>query len=233
MEAPISRYGAVAALAALLTTGASAYLAMGGHRCPLPLLIAFYAAGAAEIIVLCRVAVPAWLQGGLILFVIASLTTLTARTDVFGVPGTEVAAADEAVARPAAGGADVVASKTGMRGDPTSGGGTRSEGGAKVIFASAASGDDGWATMLNAAYDRRLGGPQASALLISGNVGAKRIGKATSVQVVWGVSADGVSVRCGSTSAFGSDYPVLSDQIQRGFGEALSRSVELRRASCP
>ena len=104
--------------------------------------------------------------------------------------------------------------------------------GAKVIFEPSTSGDGGWAKMLNAAYDRHLGGPLASKLMISGNVGAKQIGKDVSVQVSWGVSTDGVSVHCGSTSAYGSDYPALSDQIRQGLGQAIARSIALQHPSC-
>ena len=243
MEAPFSRYGATAAIAALLTVLASAYLAISGQRCPLPLLIAFYGAGAAEIIVLCRVTVPTWVQGLLILLIIASLTTLTARTDVFGVktigaaiPAVQVADAVQKTASvaPGSGGhRSTAASGAGGAGGSGGSGGSDTESGAKVIFAPKDSGDGGWARMLNTAYNRRLGGPQASNLMISGNVGAKRIGKDINVEVRWGISADGVSLQCGSTSAYGSDSSVLSDQFQQGFGQALSRSVELRRASCP
>ena len=85
MDAPISGSGAAAVVISSATIAASAYFALGSHPCPLLLLGTFYAAGAAEIIVLCRVTVPNWLQAVLILLIIATLTTLTARTDVFGV----------------------------------------------------------------------------------------------------------------------------------------------------
>ena len=85
MDAAISRYGATGATAALLTVLASAYYSIGGHALSMPLFVLFYVAGAAEIVLVCRVSLPGWVQGGLILAIIASLTTLTARTDLFGV----------------------------------------------------------------------------------------------------------------------------------------------------
>ncbi len=238
MEASTSRYGTLAAAAAALTVLASLYLVFTGNRCPPLLLVAFYAAGAAEIVVLCRVALPGWIQGLLAMAIIASLTTLTACTDLFGVehsaaaiPTIEKAVVDRPIgaaipttAKPKAGGS--------AGGASGASGGSGSTAGAKVIFAPSTSGDGGWAKMLNAAYDRHLGGPRASGLMISGNVGAKQIGKDMSVQVSWGVSTNGVSVHCGSTSAYGSDYPALSDQIRQGLGQAISRSLELQRPSC-
>jgi hypothetical protein len=237
MDAPISRYGAMAAATALLTIAATAYLALAGRQCPIPLLVALYGAGAAEIIVLCRVEAPPWMQGVLILFLIASLTTLTARTDVLGVHGTDPTIAGETAvdpARKATPATTAAASRTGPGSGPSSSAnGSGAEGGAKVVFSPAGSGDGGWAKMLNAAYDRRLGGAQASGLMISGDVDARQIGIDTSVVVRWGISADGVSLQCGSTSAYGSNGPALSEQFRQGFGSALSRSVELRRVSCP
>ncbi len=232
MEVAISRYGAMAALAASLTVLASGYLAISGHACPLILLGAFYAAGAAEIIVLCRVTVPTWVLALLILLIIASLTTLTARTDVFGIQRTGAAISDIPVAtldrRP-----NVAAAASGALGkDGAAAGGFGAGSGAQVIFQPASSGDDGWARILNSAYDRHLGGPQAARLMISGNVGAKKVGQDTSVEVSWGVSTGSTSVHCGRTSAYGSDYPALSDQIRQGLGQAISRSLELQRPSC-
>ena len=231
MGPAISRYGAMAAVAASLTVLVSGYIAVAGEGCPLILLGALYAAGAAEIIVLCRVVIPTWLQMALILAIIGSLTTLTARTDVFGIQHVDAAipgAAGASLDRSA-----IAATSGHPAGDlapTTTGGGSGN--GAQVAFEPASSGDDGWAKMLNSAYDRHLGGPQASRLIISGNVGARRIGKDTSVQVNWGVSTDDTSVHCGSTSAYGSDYPALSEQIRQGLGQAISRSLELQRPSC-
>jgi len=240
MEPSVSRYGAMCAMAALFTVTASTYLVFTGAGCTPLLLLVFYGAGASEIIILCRTAVPSWMQTTLIFSIIASLTTLTARTDVFGVqqavsalpeagvadtlPSNGRAATAMTGARPRAsahGSADVDASNV-----------TRAEGGAKVIFQPTTGGDEGWARRLNDAYDRHFGGPQASALMISGFVGAKRIGKDMNVEVNWGVSTGGTSVRCGSTSAYGSDDPALSDQISQGLGQAIARSLELRRPSC-
>lgn len=232
MAAPISGYGVIAAGAALLTILASAILSFGGSACPVPLLIALYVAGAAEIILLCRTTVPGWMQGMLILFLIASLTTLAARTDVRAVRRTEGARADASTPRAAAPAVRKAVSGGNAGGEGAASGGTGAQGGAKLFLAAARTGDGGWATLLNTAYDRRLGGPHAAKLLISGNVDAKRVGKDSSVQVVWRISSDGFSVSCGSTSVYGSDYPALSDEFRRSFGQALSRSIELRRVSC-
>ena len=111
-------------------------------------------------------------------------------------------------------------------------GGASGADGAKVIFEPSSSGDDGWARLLNGAYDRHLGGPTASGLMISGNVGARRIGKDISIEVSWGVSTDGSTVHCGSTSAYGSDAAALSDQIRQGIGAAITRSLALQHPSC-
>jgi hypothetical protein len=239
MDAPVSQYGAMAALTALLTVMVSSYLALTGRQCSIPLLVALYGVGAAEIVVLCRVAVPSWIQGALVLFIIASLTTLTARTDVFGVHGVDpVLTADPAIApvrKPAPAAAEPARrAGSAFGGSGGAGGGGSGEAvGAKVILEPAGAGDNGWAKMLNAAYDRRLGGAQATGLMISGNVGARQVGKDVSVEVHWSISSNGVSVPCGSTSAYGSDYPALSEQFRHGFGLALSRSVETQRVSCP
>jgi len=239
MGASISRYGATAAGAAVLTILASAYLAFTGVRCPPLLLVFFYGAGASEIIVLCRMTVPGWLQGLLVLLIIMSLTTLTARTDLFGIHHTsamlpEAAAADIEVPRAAA----RLAGPGGGAGASAGGGGGGSQGGssgysgAKVVFSPALGGDGGWAGRLNAAYDRQLGGPQAAGLMVIGDVGAKKIGGDTNLEVRWGVSIDGDSVRCGSTSAYGSDGSALAEQISQALGQAISRSLALQRASC-
>lgn len=238
MDAPISGSGAAAVVISSATIAASAYFALGSHPCPLLLLGTFYAAGAAEIIVLCRVTVPNWLQAVLILLIIATLTTLTARTDVFGVrhasaaiPELAAGDVDERTVPTASGGASHAAAVAATSAD-AAGSASHADSGAKVTFEPASTGDEGWAKTLNSAYDRHLGGPQASGYRISGNVGAKRIGKATNVQVSWGVSTSDSEVHCGSTSAYGSSDPALSDQIRQGLGQAISRSLELRRPSC-
>ncbi len=231
-EALISRYGAAASLAAVVTVFAGAYLALGENRATVPLLVLLYAVGAAEIIVLCRVTMPGWLRGVEILFIIASLTTLAARTDVFGLQRVGAAIPDVVVAAPAertvAG-----APASDPRYVPPAPARANAASGAKVVFVPRNAGDDGWARMLNTVFDGRLGGAQASWLMISGTVAETRIGSDINVQLRWDVSADGRSAQCGSTSALGSSYPALLDQFRRDFSEALSRSVQLRQVACP
>lgn len=240
MEPSISRYGAIVASASLLTVLLVSYLDVTSRHCSPFTLVALYAVGAGEIIILCRATVPSWMQGILILAIIASLTTLTARTDLFGVQHVaatlpESAAVDDndIATRPASRSASH--RMDGEAVAPVAVAGTSTIGaasGARVAFEPASSGDEGWSRRLNASYNRHFGGPAASDLMVSGQVGVKRIGKFTNLEVNWGVSTGGASVRCGSTNAYGLDGPALSDQVSQGIGQAISRSVELRRPSC-